>query len=200
MSNKHSVTIHDEALSALMDGEAQELELRRLLRQLPNDPELRARWARYQLASSVIRKQQYFPGVSFKLADAVQAAIQSDYSHDANAVGGTWRRSAARFAVAASVALTVVAGVQWEQRRTVGATQVATVAPAATRNHASAASLESVASVPLLAGKPLAGSAFMPGRDKQYGYMQYNLERASLETNGSMVPLAPAADRRNRGK
>ena len=202
MSNKHSDTVQDESLSALMDGEAQELELRRLLRQLPDDPNLRARWARYQLASSVIRKQQFFPVGSLKLADAVQAAIQKDFSYEAN-TAGTWRRGAARFAVAASVALAVVAGAQWKQQQTAATTQLATAGPAATKIYESTALLESVASMPLLASKPLAGSAFIPVKDRQYGYMQNNLERASLNTlnaRGSMAPLAPAADRLNKGK
>lgn len=198
MSDKQFET-ENESLSALMDGEAQELELRRLLRLLPDAPDLRARWMRHQLVSSIMHKQQYFPGASLKLADAVQAAIQEDFSYAAND-SGTWRRGAARFAVAASVALAVVAGVQWEQQRTADTRQLAIVVPAAAKNHASAASLESVASVPLLTSKPSVGSAFMPARDKQYGYMQYNLERASLDTRGSMVPLAPAADRLNRAE
>lgn len=37
----------NEALSALMDGEADELELRRILRELPSSPELYAAWKRY---------------------------------------------------------------------------------------------------------------------------------------------------------
>jgi sigma-E factor negative regulatory protein RseA len=195
MSNEYTQTIHEESLSALMDGEAQELELRRLLRQLPDDPELRARWARYQLASSILHKQQCFPAASLKLADAVQMAVRNEFSYEGSGVT-KWRRSAVRFAVAASVALAVVVGVQWEQQRTAVTTQLADAVPTTPDSrHAGAASLESVATVPLLASKPLAGSAFMPARGKQYGYMQYNLERASLDTNGSMVPLAPVSDR-----
>ena len=43
-----------EALSALMDGEAQELELRRLLDAVERDPALRSRWARQQRVSAAI--------------------------------------------------------------------------------------------------------------------------------------------------
>ncbi len=44
-----------EQLSALMDGEASELELHRVLKEIPQDPELFASWQRYHLCRSVIR-------------------------------------------------------------------------------------------------------------------------------------------------
>jgi len=43
------------ALSALMDDEAQELELRRLLGSVSEDPALRARWRRQQLVRDLIQ-------------------------------------------------------------------------------------------------------------------------------------------------
>lgn len=200
MFNEHMHTSQGESLSALMDGEAQELELRRLLRQLPDDSELRERWARYQLVSSILHKQQSSPVVSLAFADAVQAAVSKELSHGGNVVT-KWRLGAARFAVAASVALAVVVGVQWKQQRAAVTTQLAAAVPATTNSsRTGTVSLESVATVPLLASKTLAGNAFMPARDKQYGYMQYNLERASLNTNGSMVPFAPDTDRLNHRK
>lgn len=46
------------ALSALMDDEAQELELRRLLASVAEDPVLRARWRRQQLVRDLIQGRQ----------------------------------------------------------------------------------------------------------------------------------------------
>ena len=46
------------ALSALMDGEAQELELRRLLASVAEDPVLRSRWRRQQLVRDLIQGRQ----------------------------------------------------------------------------------------------------------------------------------------------
>ena len=47
---------HDlAALSALMDDEASELELRRVLGSLNSDPALRARWRRQQLVRDLMR-------------------------------------------------------------------------------------------------------------------------------------------------
>lgn len=44
-----------ESLSALMDDEADDLELGRVLRAMEEDGEVRATWARYQLVSAVLR-------------------------------------------------------------------------------------------------------------------------------------------------
>ena len=49
----------NESLSALMDGEADELEVRRLLNQLEQDDELRATWHRYQLLGAVMRGNRW---------------------------------------------------------------------------------------------------------------------------------------------
>lgn len=45
----------NEALSAAIDGEAEELELRRVLNAAGKDPELRAKWERMHLIGSVVR-------------------------------------------------------------------------------------------------------------------------------------------------
>ena len=44
-----------QSLSAVVDGEADAFELRRVLDELDRDPELRATWMRYHLIGSVIR-------------------------------------------------------------------------------------------------------------------------------------------------
>lgn len=47
-----------ESLSALMDGEASELELHRLLRMVEQDASLKSSWLSYQQIRSVIRQEQ----------------------------------------------------------------------------------------------------------------------------------------------
>jgi len=191
MSNKPTNPVYDESLSTLMDGEAQELELRRLLQQLPDDPALRAKWSRYQLASAILHKQPHSHAASFALADAVQLAIQQEASVEKNAADG-WQKNVMRFAVAASVTLAVVTGVQWQQNANVSS-QLVVATPPVNQSYIKPASLEAVASVPLLASQP--------SRDNASGrYMQNNLEHASLNTNRSMVPLAPVAERINQKK
>ncbi len=207
MSDKFPHTVHDESLSALMDGESQELELRRLLQCLPDDSELRAKWARYHAASSILHKDQYPPAFSLGFADAVQVAIQKEQSFGLNSresenlleTDESWRKSAARFAVAASVALVVVTGVQWQQRMSATEHLAATIP--ATKNATKAASLESVTTAPLAGGKLLAAGMLMPAGDKPYErYMQYNLEHASIETGRGIVPLAPVAEKIHQEK
>jgi sigma-E factor negative regulatory protein RseA len=47
-----------QSLSAVVDGEADAFELRRVLDELDRDPELRATWDRYHLIGSVIRGER----------------------------------------------------------------------------------------------------------------------------------------------
>lgn len=117
-------TIACESLSAAMDGEAQDLELRRLFRDISSVTELREKWFRYHLVSSIIQQGDYSPLTSFQLADSVQRAIsqldtpimtRASVSAGEPLKARGWQRGAARFAVAASVAIAIVAGVQWKQ-------------------------------------------------------------------------------------
>lgn len=104
----------DESMSAVMDGEAGELELRRVLAAAGEDAQARARWARYQLARDVMHRQSVLPGLD--LSAAVAAAIDAEPAAAAAPVAAPrargWQRLG-RFAVAASVTLAVLAGVRW---------------------------------------------------------------------------------------
>ena len=46
-----------ESLSALLDNEADDLELRRVLNSYESDPETRAIWARYSLAQALLHEE-----------------------------------------------------------------------------------------------------------------------------------------------
>ena len=61
-----------ESLSAVMDNEADELELRRVLAAAGDDAELRGTWSRYQLARAVMHKELLEPRLD--IAAAVSAA------------------------------------------------------------------------------------------------------------------------------
>lgn len=50
-----------ETLSAVIDNEADELELRRVLAACGEDAELRSTWSRYQLARSVMHREPTLP-------------------------------------------------------------------------------------------------------------------------------------------
>ena len=120
-----------ESLSALVDGEADELEIRRVLNQSEHDDNLREQWGRYQLIGSVMRGEpasttdlsrgimQALDGVPM---DEVPASV-SEESHnhqsmsaETNATPDANEQKSNRFswvtsgAVAASVTLAVLLG------------------------------------------------------------------------------------------
>ena len=53
-----------ESLSAVMDGEADEFEIRRVLDEATSDAELRGVWERYHLIGSVLRGEGRTPSAS----------------------------------------------------------------------------------------------------------------------------------------
>lgn len=61
-----------ESISALMDGEVDELELRRLLSQLAQTPEEAQRWQRYQLTSALLRGE-----APVRVPDSFSARVMS---------------------------------------------------------------------------------------------------------------------------
>jgi sigma-E factor negative regulatory protein RseA len=102
-----------ESLSALMDDEANELELERVLSQLRADDELRQTWTRYNLAQQTLHSHQC-AHVGWDISARVQSALAGTQM---DVVTGTHGRARGRllrplisFGIAASVAVTVVVG------------------------------------------------------------------------------------------
>ncbi|NQD78884.1 RNA polymerase subunit sigma [Pseudomonas sp. CrR14] len=112
-----------ESLSAVMDNEADELELRRVLG-ASNDAEMRATWSRYQVARAVMHKDLLVPQLD--IAAAVSAALADDATPAAEqkVVRGPWR-SLGRVAVAATVTVAVLAGVRFYNEDDVAGAQLA---------------------------------------------------------------------------
>ncbi|WP_237065583.1 sigma-E factor negative regulatory protein [Microbulbifer guangxiensis] len=120
MSNGNHEDRLNESLSALMDGEASELELQRLLKSSATDSESGQRWSRYQLAASVMRGDSVARPDS-DLAARISAAVAReeplqqaapDRAVAANDAGARWRQMLSRGAVAATVAFAAILGVQ----------------------------------------------------------------------------------------
>ncbi len=114
----------NESLSALMDGEANELEVRRVLGALQDDA-VRTTWSRYQLVRAVMHKELLDPRLD--IAASISAALSDEPVNTvAPPVGkialvGRWR-GIGRLAVAASVTVAVLAGVRlYNQDETTGA-------------------------------------------------------------------------------
>lgn len=115
MSDKHL-----EELSALMDGEASELEVRRVLGNIGKDQALRQKWSRYQLAGSVLRgetqgRAEQWQGMdlSARVAQAIEAepALIADAALKKR-LGAGLMRPLTNMAVAASVSAAVILGWQ----------------------------------------------------------------------------------------
>ncbi|RLT94449.1 sigma-E factor negative regulatory protein [Ketobacter sp.] len=109
-----------EELSALMDGEVSELELRRVLNSIEQDQALCRKWSRYQLASAVIRRQtggQAQSWMDVDISARVQMALEQEPELSTpkagrNAVATFLSKPLANVAVAASVSAAVILGWQ----------------------------------------------------------------------------------------
>lgn len=125
----------NEALSALMDGEGDELELRRILRELPERPELHATWKRYHAVRASLN-QELHGNPRVDLLQRVRAGIaeqQADgFAH--GKFGSLLRSRVVRYlgqgAIAASFAAAALVGVSVLEVADGGAEQAAAIADA----------------------------------------------------------------------
>ena len=111
-----------ESLSALMDGESDELELRRVLKALASDSDSADTWRRYHLARSLMQRDREID-VSVDLSAGIMARIQDEavpLGNDAasnDAVTAPRKSSSFSLArgagIAATVSLMVITGVQY---------------------------------------------------------------------------------------
>jgi len=115
-----------ESMSAIMDGEADELELRRVLNEVIDNPELRGKWERYHMIRSHLhgdallvpssdRKKSIRAGINEDVAAESSQSPELDViiSGDSSAYTtqpGKWKGRLTAVAVAASVAVAVVLG------------------------------------------------------------------------------------------
>ncbi|HBP41695.1 MAG: sigma-E factor negative regulatory protein [Vreelandella alkaliphila] len=107
-----------ESLSALMDSESDELELRRVLKSLPDDSDAAETWRRYHLARSMMQRERNVDvsidlsaGIMDRLRDEPAPALEDDTVVIPTRSGGlSFARGAG---VAAAVSLMVITGVQF---------------------------------------------------------------------------------------
>ncbi|MCY1208589.1 Sigma factor AlgU negative regulatory protein [compost metagenome] len=190
-----------ESLSAVMDNEADELELRRVLA-ASEDQELRATWSRYQIARAVMHKELLEPRLD--IAAAVSAALAEEAAPPAKVVRAPWR-SLGRLAVAASVTLAVLAGVRlYNQDEVVGtqqlaqqqASQPAMAMPQAQQGAVLAGYSEDgqQAQQPIGATQPSSG-----WHEKRLpAYLRQHAQQAAMSGSDSALPYARAASLESR--
>ncbi|MCK2182703.1 sigma-E factor negative regulatory protein [Halomonas getboli] len=103
-----------ESLSALMDNEGDELELRRVLKSLDDEPDAADAWRRYHMMRSLMRRENDVD-MTADLSAGVMAALQ-DEPTPLPASSETSRRSlplGRSAGIAAAVSLMVITGVQF---------------------------------------------------------------------------------------
>ncbi|MBA4501367.1 MucB/RseB C-terminal domain-containing protein [Marinobacterium marinum] len=111
----------NDSISALMDGEVGEFELRRTLEQVAEDPDMARQWHRYHVARAGL-KGELQAGLRFDISEGVMAALEheptyhpSAYERETSTVKvkkpvSNWWRSVSSMAVAASVTAAVILG------------------------------------------------------------------------------------------
>ena len=189
-----------ESLSAVMDNEADELELRRVL-SAADDSETRATWSRYQVARAAMHKELLLPKLD--IAAAVSAAL-ADEATPVKVTRGPWR-SLGRLAVAASVTLAVLAGVRLYNQDEITGTQLAEqqtspsglVAPQAQGPAILAGYTESAEQTPgPMANGVIQGQGVQDQRLP--GYLRQHAQEAAVKGTESALPYARAASLENR--
>ena len=191
-----------ESLSAVMDNEADELELRRVLSAL-DDAETRATWSRYQVARAVMHKDLLDPHLD--LSAAVSVAIAEEIA-PVKAGRGPWR-TLGRLAVAASVTVAVLAGVRLYNQDEITGSELAQQQPVQQQSPLA----PQVQGPAVLAGYttesseapgPLANGVLngQQGANDQRlpGYLRQHAQEAAVKGTESTLPYARAASLENR--
>lgn len=187
-----------ESLSALMDSEANELEIERVLAQANDDGELRATWIRYNLVRHSLQGHE-LPRADWDISDRVRSALPDKAPAD-NGIGFRQRvlRPLTSLAVAASVAATVVIGGQqlaqvgggpgYEPSRTV-ATGVSPVGYFNTGGATAVPASYGTQALPVL--RPATRTAYNElAQQRSNRYLQEHVEQAALNTPLGLVPFA----------
>lgn len=180
-----------ESLSAVMDNEADELELRRVLT-ASDDGELRGTWSRYQLARAAMHRELVVPHLD--IASAVSAAL-ADEAVPARKTP-IWR-SVGRVAVAASVTVAVLAGVRFYNQDDLSGAQLAQ------QEASPVLSVPQVQGPALLAGYNSSEEAAEAGTASWHeqrlpNYLRQHAQEAVMGTGETALPYARAASLENR--
>jgi len=194
-----------ESLSAMVDGEADDLEMRRVLKQMDSD--LAVQWQRYQSLRQILTKE---PGiaddgllsrditvrVAAAIADEPTPQLSTAADKTGRAVSGlaAWQRSAAGFAVAATVSLAVVWG--WQN---IGGTPIAPTLNPAVSVAVTDPSPESVAPAQPLMRSPLYAPATQRLQHSQWAATTVALNQRVIPRAQSLRTQASRAQTSHSG-
>ena len=190
-----------ESLSAVMDNEADELEVRRVLAACEDGP-LRATWSRYQVARAVMHKDLLEPRLD--IAAAVSAALASEAAPAKVKTASTNAWSGwGRLAVAASVTVAVLGGVRlYNQDALEGMQQVAQQSPSSALALPQAQGPAVLASFSMSAAQPLPNPLVTAANQSKVGWQELKLpaylRQHAQHATGHALPQARAASLENR--
>ncbi len=190
-----------ESLSALMDNEANELELERLLAQVTGDASLRQTWVRYNLTQQVLHGHavaQLDWDVSASVQSALAASQRVATGSDPTSLRQRMRRPLLSFAVAASVAATVVIGgqqlalISGADPHGIDRSVATSVSPVGMLNSLGATAVQaSYGMQPIPVLQPATRTAYQElAQQRLRKYMQEHAEQASLNSPQGLVPFA----------
>jgi sigma-E factor negative regulatory protein RseA len=190
-----------ESLSALMDDEANELELERVLAQVIGDGELREAWIRYNLARHAVQSHQ-LAYLDWDISGQVQSALAGSQEEGPSTIQAGLKqrilRPLASLAIAASVAATVVIGGQ--QLAQVGGTDpygvdrsvANSASPVGMINSLGATAVRAsygMQAIPVL--QPATRTAYDElAQQRLRKYMQEHAEQAALNSPQGLLPFA----------
>ena len=183
-----------ESLSALLDEEANELELERVLARVAADPELRRVWVRYNLVRAVA-SGQHPAHLRLDVSARVRETV-TGIGSGATSPGQRFLRPLASLAVAASVAAAVVFGGQHLARLEADSYShqavASSVSPVGLVNSLGATSVQAsygTQSVPVL--QPATRIAYQElARQRLIRYTQQHAGHAALNSPSGLVSFA----------
>lgn len=191
-----------ECMSALLDNEADELDLQRILNDLERDEGSADTWRRYHLASSAMRGElDSFSDIDLSSRIQGQLAGQAGGGVEVKPARsiGSWVKPFASVAVAASVTAVILTSTQLYN--SVGGDTGAS--PAALVVNGNVSPLLSTGQVVGFGASNVAGPMSMSPQDqiladdmaqrRLNAYLHSNIENASLNTSSGLMPYARAA-------
>lgn len=193
-----------ESLSALLDDEANELELERVLSKIADDAELRSTWARYHVARDGLtgnRLSHLEMDISVGVREAISKESAPGDSQSLPSLGQRMWRPVASFAVAASVAATVVIGGQQLAQISTSdpyagplvASGVSSVGMVNSLGATSVRASYGTEAIPVL--EPATRKAYRRLADQRMRrYMQEHAEHAALNSPQGLIPFARVQD------
>lgn len=201
MTEQNQSHLLAESLSALMDNQAEELELQRLLKACSEDPEIKATWSRYQLTSAVLRGD--LPTLaSSDFAARISSALESETTYSSpgmrqpQVVGGgavaiqaPWWQSVSRAAIAASVAGALVLGVQQYQTLAPQTAEFAATTPVAApaASEIKAADLPSGINAPALSARTVAVQSGYESRPQENRRVMFVPRQEAVSVNNDEI-------------